>query len=151
MSRKPNHTFDSSNTRHNIARILGALKTPQTYKQLRETLFMSERSLQHYISHLRAEPNRRVRVDHFLFLNCRWVPVLALGSEPDAVKPRQTEKERNAKYRAKVKATPEKNDARKRRNQARWIVQKAKKRQVTWLSALIIGRQSASKNIGSHA
>jgi hypothetical protein len=148
IKRKPGrHTFDSSNTRHNISRLLTALETPQTHKQLRETLFFTERTLNHYLKHLRAAPNRRVRVKSWILVRSRWLPVLALGAAPDAVQPKQTAKERNAKRRAKVKADPELLAARKRREQARWLVKKIKAGNIkpqTWFSALHATQQEGA-------
>lgn len=127
VSRKPGRsTFDSSNTRHTIARILAALQAPQTHKQLRAALHMSERTLRRYVSHLKSEPNRRVRTASFLLLRNVWIPVIALGSQPDAVKPRQGEKERCAKYRANVKSNPEMLERRQQQNKARWLIEKPK-------------------------
>lgn len=141
------HTFDSSNTRHNIGRLLTALETPQTHKQLRDTLFFTERTLNHYLKHLRAKPNRRVRVKSWIVVRSRWLPVLALGAAPDAIQPKQTTQERNAKRRAKVKADPDLEAARKRREQARWLVTKIKAGNIkpqTWFSALPTTQQEGS-------
>lgn len=120
------NTFDSSNTRHNIARIILALEKPQSYRELAAALFMTERSLQRYISHLRAEPNRRVYVKGHKYVNKSHIPILALGALPDAKKPRMTTAQYNAKRTAKVRASPELMERKHNYEVARWLVRRLK-------------------------
>lgn len=137
--RKPaNHTFDSSNTRHNIKRMLAALVEPRIYEQLAAMLHMSDRSVRFYVKHLRQKPDRRVRVRAYLPIPNGYVAQIALGSLPDAPKPpKKGDKERNAAYRAKVKATPELRERQRRHEVARWAVKKARKSPQNWASALL--------------
>ena len=130
------HTFDSSNTRHNIARILAALAEPMTYAQLCQSLHMTDRSVRHYLAHLRAAPNKRVYLKAHMPIPNGYVALFALGNKRDATKKVQTEAERNAKYRAKVKASPERWERRQRLNSARWAIKKAKRTPNTWLTIL---------------
>jgi hypothetical protein len=147
-TRKPGrNTFDSANTRYSLQRILESLLTPCTYGQLAASLHMSDRSVRRYITHLRAEPNRRVRVKSFQPIPNGHIPVFALGSAPDAVRPRQGEIARNAKYRAKVKATPELRERATRQSSARWMLTKAKRSPNTWASALFIGVRVPVMNV----
>lgn len=125
MTRKPNHTFDSSNTRHTMARLLAALETPQGTEQLRTTLHMSERSLRLYLAHLRSAP-RRVRVAGYVPAKFGYSMLFALGSEADAPRPKPlTETQRNAKRNKKVKADPELRLKRQLVEKARWAMTKA--------------------------
>lgn len=129
------NTFDSANSIYTIERILAALKTPKTYAQLMAELFITQRSLCRYLSHLRANPNRRVFVKKYLLINHRHSPVFALGSKPDAIMPKQSSKERNALRQAKVKADPDLSERRYKYEAARWLTRKPKAAQ-SWLSAL---------------
>lgn len=132
-----NHTFDSSNTRHNVARMLEALATPMTYLELEAKLHMSHRSVQLYLWHLRNEP-RRVRISGYRMIDSRWQKVFGLGSGPDAPAPKkQSEKKRNALYRAKVKADPELRLKATLREKAKWAAKKATAKPQSWLSALM--------------
>lgn len=136
-SKRGNSTFDSSNTRYNIARILAGLKTGKTYAQLSAELYMSTRSLSRYMAHLMAEPNRRVFIRKYVLIDAHHCPVFAIGSRPNAPKPgKQDERERNAKYRAKVRSCPEMMVHRRNYESARWATRKAVKTPNTWLSAL---------------
>lgn len=142
--RKPNHTFDSSNTRHNIKRMLDALTEPMTYEQLAATLHMSDRSVRFYVQHLRQEPNKRVYLKEHLPASNGYMAQFALGSLPDAPRPaRQSERERNAKYRAKVRSNPELRERRRQREKAQWIVKKAKRVPQNPFSALFMGGRHA--------
>lgn len=136
MTSRANHTFDSSNTRYNLARMLAALETPMTYVELETLLHMSHRSVHFYVNYLRTNP-RRVRVSGFKLVNSRWHKVIALGDAPDAKQPKkQCEKKRNAIRRAKVKADPELRLKQQMHEKARWARKKAVRKPTTWLSAL---------------
>lgn len=126
MRKQANHTFDSSNTRHNVARMLAALAEPRTYVELEAMLFMSPRSVRFYIEHLRQEPNQRVYRKAYRLVNERNHAVFALGAKRDAAMPRQTEAQKNAKRRAKVKACPDLTERAKRYEQARWLMKRPK-------------------------
>lgn len=136
-ARPGRHTFDSANTIHNIKRILALLETgPKTYKQVCDALFMTDRSARHYFKHLRADPNKRVYLKAYIPIPNGYNAQFALGSKPDAFKRVQTEQERNAKYRAKVKADPDRAERRQRLNAARWAVKKAIRAPHGWAAAL---------------
>ncbi len=140
MTRTINHTFDSSNTRHNVARILAVLVKPQTYEELAETICVSHRTMRRYIKHLRADPNRRVRIKS-------WrgnVPVFALGATKDAVRKPQTEAAKSYKWRVKVKASEELRDRIQQYEKVRWAIKKAKSTPQSWVSAL--GVRAGSMN-----
>jgi len=137
IRRAGNHTFDSSNTRYNIERILAALIEPKTYAQLSEMLHMSDRSVRRYVARLRSEPNRRARVKSYLVIGGYHCLIFALGSKPDFVWRMQTPSEKNAKWRAKVKASPDLIERRRRHEVARWAVKKAIKAPQNWASALL--------------
>lgn len=137
MKRTPGrNTFDSANTRYNVDRILAALAEPKTYAQLCLTLHMTDRSVRHYLKHLRSAPNQRVYLKAYFPIPNGYIALFALGSKPDAFKKVQTEQERNAKYRAKVKADPDRAEHRQQLNGARWSIKKAMRAPTTWLSAL---------------
>ena len=134
---KGRNTFNSSNTRYNVERFLAALVTPKTQLQLQAEVHLSARSIRHYLTHLRAEPNRRVYLKRYLLINGRYEAFFALGNKPDAVKPRQTPAEKAAKWKAKVKSDPELQQRLANFEKARWATRKATKQPNTWLSALI--------------
>lgn len=131
------NTFDSENTIYNIGRILEALVEPKTYGQLCNALHMTDRSVRRYLSHLRAQPNRRVYLKRYLVIPNGYSPQFALGSKPDAIKPRQTETERTAKWRAKVRASPELQERQRRYDSAWWAIKKATSKPQSWASALL--------------
>jgi hypothetical protein len=130
------NTFDSSNTRYNIERILAALVEPKTYAQLCAELHMTNRSARRYLTHLRAEPNRRVYIKKFMSTNGCQFPLFALGSKPDAKKTVKTNAEFSAQWRAKMKVTPELRERATRYEAARWAAKKALRTPTTWFSAL---------------
>lgn len=136
MSRTGNNTFERSNSRHNVARILASLTCGKTYAQLQAELHMTTRSLSRYMAHLGALPNRRVFIRKWLLIDSRYSPVFSLGKQPDAPKPKIPALEHGAKRRAKVKACPELSMNRANHDAARWAVQKAMKARNTWLSSL---------------
>lgn len=132
-----NHTFDSSNTRHNVARMLAALETPMTYLELEARMHMSHRSVHLYLQHLRTSP-RRARVCDYRLIDGRWHKVFGLGDAPDVAQPKnQCEKKRNAKYRAKIKADPELRLKSQLYEKARWAKRKAVSKPQSWFSALM--------------
>ncbi len=136
MTRKPaNSTFDSSNTRHNAQMLLEALKTPHTHAELCAACFLTRRSLGRYLAFLRAS-QRRVRICGYRMIGSRHHRVYELGTAPDVPIPKQDEKKRNAKRRAKVKADPELLLRLRLYEKARWLVKKPRPAQ-SWLSALM--------------
>lgn len=120
-------TFDSVPTRHNIARILAALVAPQTCDQLSASLHMSDRSIRRYVAHLRKLPNRLVRVKSWVLIDGHNSPMMELGHRRDAPMPMMTDFARNARYRAAVKADPERKDRASRRDVAAWSRKRAVK------------------------
>ena len=134
--RQGRSTFDSANTIYNIDRILATLETPKTYVELSELLHLTDRSIRRYITHLRAKPNQRVYVCKHPIVAGRYVLLFALGKKRDAIRTVQTEYERNANYRARVKASPERSEFRHRYEAARWAVRKAKRAPSGWAAAL---------------
>lgn len=137
-------TFDSANTRHNVARMLAALQTPRTFAELEAELHMTHRNVQRYIAHLKAEP-RRVRVDSYRKIGSHHHQMLALGSDPDCPAPVPTisEKERSAIRRKKAKADPEARLKMESREKARWNVKKAVRTANCWFGEL--ARQGQSR------
>lgn len=128
--KKPNHTFDSSNTRHKVTQMLGALTEPKTYDELQLMLHMSKRSVHFYIEHLRQPPNQRVYKKAYRLVNGRYHAVFALGARKDAAMPaRQTEAEKKAKWRAKVKSDPDLQARRQLYEKARWLMKRPKVKQ----------------------
>lgn len=127
--KKPNHTFDSSNTRHNIARLLAALEVPRTYLELEALLHMSPRSVRFYIKHLRDPENKRVYLKTYRIVAGRNHAVFAIGRRKDAKMVKMTNEEKGARYRAAVKASPEREARRQRHEKARWLRIKPKPKQ----------------------
>lgn len=119
-----NHTFNSSNTRHNIERMLAYLATPHTYTEIEAALHMSPRSIRFYIEHLRAQDNRRVFLQAWRLIDGRYHAVFMAGTRKDAKQRKLTKAQQNAKWRARVKASDDLREREQKREQARWIVKK---------------------------
>lgn len=136
MTRTPGrHTFDSSNTRHNVERFLALLASSHTYVEIQAALHMSARSVRLYIKHLRCKDNQRVYLCGWRLIDGRYQASFKVGSRKDAKQPKQTDQEKNAKWRAKVKADPDLSERRYKYEAARWLARKPKAAQ-SWLSAL---------------
>lgn len=127
-----NHTFDSSNTRHNVSKMLEALKTPKMYTELEDLLHMSARSVRFYIKHLRGPENQRVYLKAYQIVGGRNHAIFALGKRKDAQVVKLTNEQKGARYRAGVKASPEREERRRRHEQARWLRIRPMPKQSPW-------------------
>ena len=131
------HTFDSSNTRYNIERILKLLATPQTYTEMEAALHMSPRSVRFYIQHLRNQDSRRVYLHVWRLTGGRYHAAFKVGSRADTKQPKMTTAQQNAKWRAKVKASEELTERSRRYEAARWMASKAVRTPNTWCAPVM--------------
>lgn len=122
-------TFKTKNAQRNIQRILVALVQPKTYEQLTAELFMSDRTVRSYVAFLREKDGQHVYVKAYLRTKGPGKPIFALGNKRDAPRPKLTSAEKTARWRNKVKQTPELQDRLSRREKVRWLMNKPKQKQ----------------------
>jgi hypothetical protein len=117
-----------------LARVLKALKTPQTTMQLALVLNFSQSRARVYIHELRATKPKRAYIKDWQDPGKQgdWAPVYALGNRPDKRKPKITRADRYCKDRA----NDEKYERILAQRRKLHMLDKARKNKQTWASSL---------------
>lgn len=99
----PRHdmTFDTRAARERIKRMVALLrKEPMTAQQIADALHCHKATANLYLQHLRTNP-RRVRVSAYTLIGNKYIPVYAIGKEPDARRQKMTHREKWAKLKSR--------------------------------------------------
>lgn len=131
------NTFDKPKSLAKIARIIAELESlPMTRDELQCLLGVSKPTMQRYVEHLRAE--KRIYIAAWRQTSGQPAPVLAVGAQPDARRPKPMSREqRNALEWKRIKRDPDRHDRVKSMARVYAKVQRVKGTPQPWFAALM--------------